>query len=99
MIRLSQLGILTESTEFNQFLVKSLPKMVSGIGLSARGVEADMIWLSVPDLANTLNHGCNGFGCMLIHMCCLLFVFFEANGVFIIFEFSNCLFGYSNGKH
>ena len=46
MIRLSQLGILTESTEFNRFLVKSLPKMVSGIGLSARGVEADMIWLS-----------------------------------------------------
>lgn len=35
MIHPSQPGILTELIEFNQFLAKSLPNMVSDIGLGA----------------------------------------------------------------
>ena len=42
MIRSSQLDISIKSIEFNRFLAKSLPKMASGIKLSAKGVEAYM---------------------------------------------------------
>ncbi|KAL6332804.1 hypothetical protein AAG906_015067 [Vitis piasezkii] len=49
MIHPNQPGILTESIEFNQFLAKSLPNMVSDIGLGAeRGGNLPQTYLGLP---------------------------------------------------